>query len=738
MSEAFLRAVDDYLSRGWTLVPVHFKSKMPVAKAWQEPLKPDAVRHAFASTALNVAVHLGVHSQWLVDIDLDCPEALSLAPTFLLPTATFGRRSNPQSHWLYTVSNPIDTKKFKDPTRKGDEAMIAEIRSNNHYTVFPPSFHDSGEAIDWTDPSVPVTVLPADQLRRAVARLSACVIVCRSWPTGARHEASMALAGGLSRCGLTDEEVLSFLDAVCTFTDDDEKPDRLRAARDTLKKLHAGRKKVSGFPALAEVMGEDPVEAVRSFLVDGDDGTILEDFNKDFRFIFAKGQVIIAQIADDPDTGKKTVNYMSTATLKEALASRYITIGKGDAIKTVKLANYWLNTPGVKTEYTGITFRPTGRVPDGVFNTWRGFSVEPNPSGDWSLFRQHVLENVANNDLAHYDWIMAFLADAFQRPEVKPAVALILQGEQGTGKTNFAEVVRSLVEEHSTSVSSAHHLVGKFNAHLQDCLFLIANEAFYAGDKQHESVIKALVSDKTTQIERKGKDPIELPSYIRLIMTSNANWIVPKARDDRRWAAFRVGNGWRNKRDKFSAMFAQLNDGGREGLLHHLLNLDYDRDFAVKIPETEATIQQREMSLSPIEQWWEERLNECNPCPTAGAWARRGRNGVDTWPEMVAKPALYEDFRSTFGRSVRYERESVFWNEFYRLLPDESKGRGMLCRVNRPMFSQAEGHTVNSTRVAFMKLPCHDDARRQYAQLSNRTIDWAEVTPDEPPKQEEY
>jgi hypothetical protein len=52
-------------------------------------------------------VQLGPKSGGLCDVDLDCTEAVVLAPAFLPPThAVFGRKSKPRSHYLYRIADP--------------------------------------------------------------------------------------------------------------------------------------------------------------------------------------------------------------------------------------------------------------------------------------------------------------------------------------------------------------------------------------------------------------------------------------------------------------------------------------------------------------------------------------------------------------------------------------------------------------------------------------------------------
>jgi Bifunctional DNA primase/polymerase, N-terminal len=124
-----------YLQRGWKPVPIPAGQKRPRIKEWQKLrlTETDAVK-CFNGVG-NIGVILGEASGGLIDIDLDCSEALEFAPTLLQPTESiFGRISKPRSHWLYRAS-PAQSRHFKDPIR-GD--TLLELRGDGgRQTVFP-------------------------------------------------------------------------------------------------------------------------------------------------------------------------------------------------------------------------------------------------------------------------------------------------------------------------------------------------------------------------------------------------------------------------------------------------------------------------------------------------------------------------------------------------------------------------------------------------------------------------
>ena len=193
--ESVLAATLAYHRRGWRVIPVRLGEKRPVGSGWQDlRLDEDGIRREFAALR-NIGVLLGEPSGGLVDVDLDVPEAAVVARLLLPETARFGRAAKLSSHHLYRVTGEVKTRKFTAP----DRTVLLELRSGGAQTVFPPSIHVSGERIEWEDEREPLQI-EAQELEQLVALVAAATLLARSWPAqGSRHEASLALAGGLLR-----------------------------------------------------------------------------------------------------------------------------------------------------------------------------------------------------------------------------------------------------------------------------------------------------------------------------------------------------------------------------------------------------------------------------------------------------------------------------------------------------------------------------------------------------------
>jgi len=169
-----------YIRRGWAPIPVPLRKKSPVTPSWQTQriTERDAAEH-FDGVG-NIGVILGEASGGLVDIDLDCSEAIELAPEHLPTTeAIFGRQGKPRSHWLYRVNGNAPTLQIRDPLTK---EMLLELRGDGgHQTIFPGSVHESGELIGWAVQGEPLTI-EYSFLCEAVKRIAAGCLIKRYCP----------------------------------------------------------------------------------------------------------------------------------------------------------------------------------------------------------------------------------------------------------------------------------------------------------------------------------------------------------------------------------------------------------------------------------------------------------------------------------------------------------------------------------------------------------------------------
>ena len=180
-------------------------TKGPTGEGWQQRrLSETAIITAFAPSD-NIGLLLGEPSGWLVDVDLDSPEAIALAPEFLPRTGmTGGRTGKPYSHYWY-IAPTLLTKKYQYRTDTGS-AILLEIRSTGGQTVVPPSAHPNGGHYFWHTEDAPLQI-DVSRLCQSTSKLAIASLLARHWPgPGARHDAALPIAGVFAHADWPEEE----------------------------------------------------------------------------------------------------------------------------------------------------------------------------------------------------------------------------------------------------------------------------------------------------------------------------------------------------------------------------------------------------------------------------------------------------------------------------------------------------------------------------------------------------
>jgi putative DNA primase/helicase len=257
-----------YRDLGWVPIPLRVRSKAPIAPKWTQQVVDDKTEWPG-----NIGVRLGAPSAGLVDVDLDCEEARSLAPVILPRTGTvFGRPGAQGSHWLYDcgASAPdaaSTAARFSAGTgdKKEKQKPLLQLRSTGGQTMFPPSIHPNGERLEWARYEAPAK-LEFAELARAAEILAAASLMLQNFPDeGMRFNAYAAVIGTMLRCGVDEDTVRQI---VAVFVDRFRSPARTRgqSVKVLRERLDSGDGAVPGFPRLAEIFGEKVARRCRDWL----------------------------------------------------------------------------------------------------------------------------------------------------------------------------------------------------------------------------------------------------------------------------------------------------------------------------------------------------------------------------------------------------------------------------------------------------------------------------------------
>ena len=348
----------------------------------------------------------------------------------------------------------------------------------------------------------------------------------------------------------------------------------------------------------------------------------LTEVNQTQFMAFESGKSWVFREEVDPELDRRVLNRYKLAAVKEFQANDTVLVQQGDSTKRVNRATAWQQHPG-RRSYTAISFVPGKPAPQGHYNLWQGFAFESR-AGTWSLMNAHIAKVICNGDVVSTDYLLNWLAYAVQHPDKRGEVAVVLKGERGTGKGIFVSMFGKLFGPHFLQVTQSRHLVGNFNKHLRSCVVLFVDEALWAGDKQGESVLKALITEDNIQIESKGVDTVTAPNRLHIMMASNNEWVVPAGAQERRYFVLEVGVQRQQDQTYFSAINKQMVErGGLEAMMYDLANRDITKFNIRSVPRTTALDAQIIQSLDPGHRWWMEHLGQVFTPP---AWKHQERD----------------------------------------------------------------------------------------------------------------
>ncbi len=334
---------------------------------------------------------------------------------------------------------------------------------------------------------------------------------------------------------------------------------------------------------------------------------LLDELNQKYAIAPVGNKTLILEESEEE------IRFLTPSDFNLALENKFAFDNSGKYPKQIPAYKWWRSHPE-RREYNRVDFLPEIETPDGVFNMWKGFAVQPKGGlENIPLFHELLDEVICSGNERWAIYLWGWLANMVQCPEEKPGVAIVMRSDaQGVGKSRFVKYIGSLLGRHFRTVTHGRHIHGNFNTHLKDTLMLFGDEAVWGGDRSTESILKQLITEPNMIIEMKGKDVFEVRSYLRLMLATNSEWAAPVSLTDRRYFVLDVSTEKRNDFDFFRKLQHEQDNGGREALLQVLMDFDLS-DFEVRnIPETPARLEQKFLSMEPIEKWWTAVLSDEN------------------------------------------------------------------------------------------------------------------------------
>jgi phage/plasmid-associated DNA primase len=368
-----------------------------------------------------------------------------------------------------------------------------------------------------------------------------------------------------------------------------------------------------------------------------------------------------------------------------------------------------------RTEYPGgVVFDPRNEHKSDELNLWRGFGVEP-AKGTWFRLKYHMFDIICAGNMDQFEYLMSWIACMVQHPERQGEVAVVLKGIEGSGKGILGRALKHLLGQHGLHIANAKHLVGNFNIHLRDCVFLFADEAFFAGDKQHYGALKSLITEPSLPVDGKFMNLVEADNYLHIMMASNESWVVPASIEARRFFVLDVLPDRKDDFEYFESIDKQMENGGYAAMLYELRNLDLSQFNVRQVPQTAGLQEQKKRSLDTHFAWWVEVLQR------GYVWEAVGTDEWFTeWYSTVATRLLYASYEQ-YGKA-KGERRLLSIETFGRFLATHGYRGRRLYKV--PVAESKGGMKIINDRPMGYLLGDLDEARATFLAATKLDVEW--------------
>eukprot|EP01043_Picozoa_sp_COSAG02_P030144 COSAG02_NODE_1911_length_10408_cov_1015.930449_6_plen_1138_part_00 len=338
--------------------------------------------------------------------------------------------------------------------------------------------------------------------------------------------------------------------------------------------------------------------------------------------------------------------------------------------------------------YVRDTFVPSLKYDGPDYNHYKGLAIQHEDCKDCSVddakpWIDHVRDIICNGDQRPFAWVMNFLAAPLQAIEkgdtdkVRQIAALFLVAGQGTGKGTFYHAPKTIYGSYYYPITKKSDLHDRFNEALFNSLFVELDECLFAGNHEQANEFKALVSESTgTKEEKMKKKRKGQKRWYNIGAATNSDHAAKIETDDRRNCILSPKEKNGGKPDLKWATHCRdvvQSDKCVRAVAKVLYEWPIPDDWHAQasIPETEARIDQKEQSLTPVESvvktWLEnERIL---PADTV----MHNRKAVFGFGDYLPRAQVYKSAHEQFGRQRGFpQTQQSFFAALRRVFKKDS------------------------------------------------------------------
>ena len=252
-----------------------------------------------------------------------------------------------------------------------------------------------------------------------------------------------------------------------------------------------------------------------------------------------------------------------------------------------------------------------------IFSYFTGYNYIADGEIDQTIiqpFLDHVMNIICDNNKELYDYILSWFSYIVQKPAGKTGVAIVIIGEQGTGKNiPFTNVLCHLLGVYANSnVNAIENIVGKFNTSLENKKLIICNELTSADANKYldSDKLKSVLTEERVEVNQKCVAIRSIENVANLIFVSNDNVPVKIERGDRRYVVTHTSSARKGDEVYFTKLINSFTENFYENLFRYFAQRDISNWNNRKLPQTEAKNDIIEASRSSYEYFISNKKTE--------------------------------------------------------------------------------------------------------------------------------
>jgi hypothetical protein len=539
-----------YAAKGWPVIPLHFVlkngqcscknkdcnrvGKHPVGHLTKKGISEAAtdeytIRQWWQSSPYwNIGFATGANGHFVIDVDVaagkvgqDSLDRL-IAANGQLPDTLLAKTGSGGFHYHFRSPKPI----------KNSQSVFGkdlDVRGKGGYVVLPPSNHATGSKYEWLTDS-------------AVAEAPEWIVnlLVKSEPD--LDELQPEVVAEAKAAKLSPEQIVKLLDFIPADCD-----------RETWWKVGAALKVElgddRGFKAWREWSlkfdPEDPKKGWNevtafsqwnSFEPRGiTAGTIVKLAKENGFRGFNREAADLPEVKDDWVYAIGVKRFVETKRMiqldKEQYDAKFAPLfDKGNAsmhvlrnegFRRVDDLTYWPNKPQIVDE--------EGKT---KLNTWTKADIDP-VAGDVSILLEHVA--YLYPDPVEADILLDYLAFQVQCPGEKVHWAVLMQGQQGTGKSYFGELLKAILGEQNIRSVTNEMLHETYTGWIQGKQFIVVEEMMAGRRLELMNKLKPMITEKWLSIREMYKPPFEQINRCNFLFLTNHSDSIIIDDTDRRY-----------------------------------------------------------------------------------------------------------------------------------------------------------------------------------------------------------